>query len=251
MRRKTAYAVVTCFWLVAIALLVRQEIAPVLALRAERKATFADYAARLRLPYEEKMGIYFLNERIGKLVTTIKRQPGDWLSVKSKAVVSGQTPAASLLSFQILSEMLFDEKYELSSVDMQLHAMGMSVEIKGLVQHSVLNLRINANGETTQKSVPIDPQIPVADSFFPFAGAPDLEVGSEWRTTVINPMSLELDSAKVTIVEERVEEVEGKREKVYVLKTEYAGQETESWVTGSGVLLKQESPLGIRLVREQ
>lgn len=250
MRRKVAYGLTGGIWVLAVILLVQREIAPALALRAERKATFREYVAKLELPFEERMGIYFLNKRTGELVTSIEQEPGGWLSVKTKANVTSEAAFSGLLSFRLLSEMLFDERYQLSSVDVQLRGAGMRVSIQGLVQNSVLDLRIKTNGKTIRKSITVDPEALIADSLFPFAGAPDLRVGAEWRTTMINPLTMEFDRAKVRVVEETEEAMDGKAETVYVLETEYAGQKVRSWVTASGVLIRQESPLGIKMVRE-
>jgi len=250
MRRRIAYCVTAAMWILAVVLLIQREIAPALALRAERKVTFKDYVSRLDLPHEERMGIYFLDKRVGELSTLVEQQPAGWLSVETKANVASSVPFSDLFSLNLVSQVLFDEDYQLSSVDFQLRGAGMQASIQGLVQNSVLNLRIKSNGTTTQKSIPIDPEALIADSLFPFAGAPDLRVGAEWWTTVVNPLTMSLDRAKVSVVEETEEVVDGKTEKVYVVATEYMGQQVRSWVTSSGLLLRQESPLGVRMVRE-
>jgi len=250
MRRALAYGMTAAVWIVSVVLLVQREIAPALALRTQRRATFREYVSRLKLPYEERMGIYFLGKRVGGLTTSIEQEPGGWLSVETRANVKGEAAFADLFTFNLSSHVLFDESYELSSVEVEIRGAGMNASIRGLVQNSMLELRIRTDGKTTRKSVPVDPETLIADSLFPFAGAPDLRVGAEWWMTTVNPLTMELDRSRVSVAEETEEMVEGQAQRVYVLVTEYGGQEVRSWVTAEGVLLRQESPLGIRMVRE-
>ncbi len=90
----------------------------------------------------------------------------------------------------------------------------------------------------------------LSNSLTPLLYLPSLEPGVTYSLDILDPLSFSTNRAKITITGMEPFEHEGKEIDVYVVETEYEGLSFTAWVTESGEVLKEATPLGWTLVRE-
>jgi hypothetical protein len=92
--------------------------------------------------------------------------------------------------------------------------------------------------------VPSSDLVP-ADGLGPAFATGDLEPGRRFEVAVVDPFSvvgLGDSTARVEVVEERTEVIDGRPVDFFVLETEWRSSRSRSWVTKDGEVLRQEIP---------
>lgn len=234
------------FWLVMMGLLVKREfLFPSLAApRGERQELL------FRLPFRQQwMGIYYQDKKIGYSHTSINPYQSQELT---GFIIRNQTRfLISLLEevSEILLEgfTIVDNDYGIRIFNVEVKSDLGQIRFRGKVTDDKLFLEIEAGGEKREKVVPLKEDLLLSNTIMPYLVIPQLIPGRTYTVNLIDPLTLTSGPARVKVEESALG---GRRGKVYLVKLDYQGLATTSWISEDGEILKEETPLGWMMKRE-
>ncbi len=202
-----------------------------------------------RVPLGERwMGIYFKGAKIGHAHETIERLGHGYSiheKISMKLMVLGHSQQVDMIT-----ECIADKRFNLRSFHFDLSTGLTGMEIEGRVVGKKLVLKVNSGGETTQRRVSFD-YIPfLANNLRPFLIQRGLEADRRYRVSIFDPSTMSLSNVNVGVMgKERItlgeSDLWANR-----LRLSYRGMGVNIWLDDKGSVLKEESPMGLVLVRE-
>ncbi len=249
-RRLAVCVAITAFWLVMNAQLVRKEL---LLPRLPRST--AGIAATLSgetVYHEQWMGIYYEEEKVGYSNTTVTRTGGaetsGYIVLNKTFMVVKMLDVPLKVHFE--GVLRTDKDFKMRTFSSTLRSAGHEIRIDGEHEGDTLSLSVLTGSKVFHKNIKIDDNVNLSNSLTPLLYLPSLEPGVTYSLDILDPLSFSTNKAKVTITGVEPYEYEGKEIEVYVVETEYEGLSFTAWVTESGDVLKEATPLGWTLVRE-
>ena len=111
-------------------------------------------------------------------------------------------------------------------------------------------MRVLSGNKVFSKKTKVSEDLNLSNSLTPLLYLPDLQPGVTYTLDILDPLSLDTHKAKITVTGMESYEYGGKPIDTYVVETQYQGISFTSWVTESGEVLKEATPLGWTLLRE-
>ncbi|NWF53991.1 MAG: transglutaminase domain-containing protein [Syntrophaceae bacterium] len=203
---------------------------------------------------EEWWGVYWKGEKIGFAVTEQdlrqeRIQVRERLWLKMALLGLPQTIEQAL-------DYTLTEKLTLESFDFQLQSGLFPFRISGWVQDSPqdsrkrLLLKVRSGGrEQEQQVVLTEAPFILGQTKLHFL-TEGLEAGKKYRIPIFDPTTL--SSAEMIAEVEDLERltIRGEERKLFRVRQEYRGLSVKSWIDPNGHTWKEESPVGLVLVRE-
>jgi hypothetical protein len=240
------------FWFSMMGLLVYQE------LIQPRSFVFSPNRGRMaehffKLPFrQEWMGIYYRDKKVGFSYTTVSPQilgeeEGYNITNKTKLylAMAGEEYNLSLDGFSFV-----DSSYRLKKFELKVSSGEYSIRIEGECLKDKLRLLLNSSGETFRKEIDIREEALVANTLTPFYVLPSLYPGKRFTVSIIDPLTLSLGKAEVIVGAEEDYLFQGKICKVMPVEVKYQGISSHALITEEGEILREETPLGWVMVRE-
>jgi len=201
---------------------------------------------------EQWMGIYYEGEKIGYSNTTVNRTYG---SEKPGFIVLNRTFMKLMLMEQPLQvnfEGLLhtDGDFRMRAFTCKLNSADHEIQLDGRRDGNNLLLDVLSGGRVFRKTATVNEDVNISNSLTPLLYLPDLKVGVTYSIQILDPFTLSTNMAKVTVRGMEPYEFDGKEIDVYVVDTKYQGLTFTAWVTESGETLKESTPLGWTLIRE-
>lgn len=198
---------------------------------------------------ERWMGIYFKGAKIGHAHETIERQEHGYsihekISMKLMALGYSQ-------QVDMITECIADKRFKLRSFRFDLSTGSTRMKIDGHVVGKRLILKLNSGGQTTQRTVSFD-YIPfLANNLRPFLIQRGLEPDRRYRVSIFDPSTMSLNNVNVTVMGK--EKITLGENDLWAnrLTLSYRGIGVNIWLDDEGSVLKEESPMGLVLVREE
>lgn len=205
------------------------------------------------IPFKEQwMGIYYEGEKVGYSSTTVTRLGGS--RVPGYTVRNTTYMVVTLLDnpLQVHYEGILrtNEDFKMSSFSSTLKSAGHKIRIDGELEDDTLSLSVLSGDRVFRKKEKVGEGLNLSNSLTPFLFLPNLDVGVTYSLDILDPFSFATNKAKITVTGMEPFEYEGKEIDAYVVETEYEGLFFTAWVTESGDVLKEATPLGWTLVRE-
>jgi len=201
---------------------------------------------------EQWMGIYYEGEKVGYSNTTVTRTGGARAS--GYIVLNRTFMVLTLLdnSLKVHFEGILrtDENFKMRTFSSTLKSAGHEIRIDGKHEGDTLSLSVLSGNRVFRKKAKVGDDVNLSNSLTPLLYLPSLEPGVTYSLDILDPLSFSTNRAKITITGMEPFEHEGKEIDVYVVETEYEGLSFTAWVTESGEVLKEATPLGWTLVRE-
>jgi transglutaminase-like putative cysteine protease len=241
---------VAVFWLVMNAQLVRREL---FLTRLPSGSTSLAASLTPETSFKEQwMGIYYEGEKIGYSNTTVNRMYGS------------QTPGFLILNRTFMTLTLMDnplkvnfegvlhtdENFKMRTFTCRLKSAGHEIQLDGKRAGDLLTLDVLSGGRVFRKTANVSEDVNLSNSLTPLLYLPDLKPGVTYSVQILDPFTLATNTAKVTVTGMEPYDYEGKKIDVYVVDTKYEGLTFTAWVTEGGETLKESTPLGWTLVRE-
>lgn len=205
------------------------------------------YAAGQLRPKEEWMGIYWDKTKVGYTVSKIKRKLKGYEIFEQALMDLAVMGTPQRIYTQVTSQV--DDTFTLKSFEFMLFA-NLSMKAKGEVRGNELHLEISS-GESINRSIIPLKEIPYLSSGLkPLILSEGLVVGKRFRQTLFDPSTM--SSTPIEIVVEGKEKVILKDKKIecYRIRSSFKGITIRSWIDEEGTTIKEESPLGLILVKE-
>ena len=203
-----------------------------------------------RVPLGERcMGIYFKGAKIGYAHETMKRHEHGYSiheKISMKLMVLGHSQQVDMIT-----ECMADRKFNLQSFHFDLSTGSTQMKIDGKIVGRKLALKINSGGQITQRTVSFD-YIPfLATNLRPFLIQRGLEEDRRYRVSVFDPSTMSLNNVNVTVMGREKITSGGNDLLANRLRLSFRGIDVNMWLDDEGSVLKEESPMGLVLVREE
>ncbi len=237
MRRLWTLGVV-CIWLVMLGLLVRRTWVP-----APQTSTSA---ARLQpLPGEQWMGIYHQGQKIGYTYLNLTTCDDGFIFSEASllrltVLDSPQTVRTSMSGHLGPDFAVRDVEFDLSSGVGSLHA-------KAVADATELRLTLQTGKETSEQVLGLKEPLYLPAPLRASLRSGQLRAGQHLDALVFDPTALRNDRIRITVVRwEPVPDTRGVE--AWRVQEEFRGLETTAWLDASGVVVREEGPMGLVLV---
>jgi hypothetical protein len=154
------------------------------------------------------------------------------------------TPATIRTTVQV------DRQFTLESFEFSLDPGTGPVQVRGALDGLRLQLSITSSGATRTEFMDL-PQAPVlGQSLARRLAGEGLVPGSTYRWTMFDPATMRNAPVVVTVGPREVVRDGSARVPAFRVDMEFTGLQTTSWVTDTGEVVREESPMGLITVRE-
>jgi hypothetical protein len=228
-------------WTAAMALLVRRSY---LQTPVALAADLAQYGTSAQWK-----GIYYRGEKIGFSVGQTVPIDGGY-ELKEDGRIQLRLLGASS-AIRLHSTTRVDEAFGLRDFAFSLDPGTGPTEIRGALQGRKLHLTIkSASGERKETRDLAEP--PVLPLSFPrrLAASGGLATGRTFQLPVFDPTTLRNAPMEVSVGAREVVDVGGRPTPAFRVATVFAGISGTSWITDVGDVVREESPMGMMVVRE-
>ena len=200
-------------------------------------------------------GVYYRGEKIGFTVSqTTRTAEGFELQEDGRLqmLLLGQASAAT-----IRTSARVDQDFALRSFDFSLDPGTGAVSVHGVVEPpSVpgtsyrLDLSITSSGVTRTERREL-PEAPVlSQNLSRLMAGGRLVPGSQHRWTILDPATLRSAPVTLTVAERSMVRTGSTTVPAFRIEMDFQGLRTTSWVTDTGDVVREESPLGLMTIRE-
>src|SRR4051812_23767910 len=194
-------------------------------------------------------GVYYRGEKIGFTVSqTMPSDRGFLLEEDGRLQMSllGATTAATIRTAAHV-----DKSFALHAFEFSLDPGTGPLEIRGRVEGKRLTLEIKTASGTRTEVRDLDEPPALALNISRRLANGGLVAGAKYQWSVFDPATLR--NSKVNVEVGRRELVRGAGAAplpAFRVEMEFAGLRTSSWITDTGEVVREESPLGLITVRE-
>ena len=233
---------VLCAWIATMAVLVHRSF--IEASTANLATDLARYGKTAQW-----RGVYYRNEKIGFTVSqTVQTDDGFELQEDGRLQMSllGAQNAVTLRTTARV-----DRNFTLRSFDFSLDPGTGGTRVHGEASGRRLHLVIStAAGSRTQDLELAEPPVLSLSLARRLAGA-GLAPGAHYEWTIFDPATLTNTPIVLDVAKRELVRVGGQRVPAFRVETAYAGLRTTSWITDTGEVVLEKSPMGLETIREQ
>lgn len=230
-------------WLVMVGLLIYKNYST----PSSERISFASVTDTLAAG-EEWMGIYFKDEKVGYAVTLTQRV-GDSYEIFEHALMH-LTMMGTKQRIETRLKTFVDVDFRLRSFNFTLSSGPVRFSLQGEVKGKSIDLIMASGKERTESVLELDDIPHLSNSIKPYVVKHGLEVGKTYSLPFFDPSTLSSSTINVDVLGKEEIVHSGEAVMAYRLKESFKGIETLVWVSEAGETLKEESPLGLSLVRE-
>jgi hypothetical protein len=240
-KRSIGLAIVL-FWCVMNVLFIKRQIEappPVITVRGTEKITES---------MEEWWGVFYRGEKIGYASQTITPKLKGYrltdLSVLHLNLMGSMQPATTRL------EMEANEDWILEKFAFELVSREIRFAARGAVRENKLSLELESAGHKSSRELVLTQAPYLLAALKPYVVTQQLETGKKFLFSTFDPATLSQQVTTVVIEGREQIRVGDRSEAAIRLRQSFRGISVVSWVDGHGRTLKEESPAGLSLVRQ-
>jgi transglutaminase-like putative cysteine protease len=193
-------------------------------------------------------GIYLRGEKIGFSVTQTTPTPDGYEIEEDgrlRMSLLGMSSAAKLHS-----SVRVDSTFTLRSFTFALDPGTGSVEIEGRVEGRLLHIAYHTAAGVREESRPL-PDAPALALNLPRRLVSEgLAVGRHYELTLLDPVTLKNSVATVDVLKREIVQAMGRPIPTYRLRSRFLGMESTTWMTDTGEVVREESALGMVVIKE-
>jgi hypothetical protein len=243
-------AAITVFWFAMNAQLVRREV--LLPSLPSARIGIGSTLAPGNYFKEQWMGIYYEGEKVGYSHTNVNKfssslAPGYIVRNTTYMVLSLLDTPVQVHFDGVLHT---DENFKMRTFRSTIKSGDHKIRIDGKRDGGTLSLAVLSGSKVFRKEMKAGEDLNVSNSLTPLMFLPNLEPGVTYSLDILNPLTFTTSKAKITVTGMEPLEYMGKEVETYVIETEYEGLSFKAWVTESGDVLKEATPMGWTMLRE-
>ncbi len=205
--------------------------------------------AAITEPMEEWWGIYYQGEKIGYAAQKITPEPEGYLVQDSSILRLNLLGTVQTVKTQL--HMAAAADWTLKQFDFDLQSSDVSFKARGKLTAGKLHLQVISGGYQTDKEFPLSQPPYLLAALKPYVVTQNLEPGKEQLFPTFDPSTLSQQITTVTVEGRERIKIGGKMEPALRIRQRFKGISVVSWVDGNGRTLKEETPMGLSLVREK
>lgn len=206
------------------------------------------YAASHLRPREEWMGVYWGEDKVGYTVSTIKKEYKGYEIYEQAIMDLTVMGTPQKVDTQVTTHV--DNAFMLKSFEFRLFSNLFTFNASGRMRGKELHLKILSGKSASTRVVPMR-EVPVlANSLKPMLLSQGVAVGKRFTYTIFDPSTMSTTPIEVVVDGKDTVVLRGKEIECYRLKSSFRGISIKSWLDDEGNTIKEESPLGLILVKE-
>jgi hypothetical protein len=233
---------IVVFWCVMNLLLIQRQTGappPVITLRGTEKITEN---------VEEWWGVFYRGEKIGYASQTITPKTKGYKlrdqSVLNLNLLGAVQPATTRL------ELDANEDWIMERFDFELHSKEIRFAARGAVHEGKLALEVESADNKSKQEMTLTQAPYLLAALKPYVVTQQLETGKKFYFSTFDPSTLSQQVTTVVIEGREQIRIGERTEPAIKLRQSFRGISVLSWVDGQGRTLKEESPAGLSLVRQ-
>ena len=240
----------TAFWLSMMSLHIRREYFELTPVQTPYEV-LPLHSLDLR---EEYRAVYLGEERVGFGFTVLEKMDAS----KDYAFELRHQTYLSFLFLGQKRDMWVKGRAEL---DPQLYLRGFDVrissgenwtELSGKIVKGNLNLVVRGReGAPIRNIIPVNEPVLFSESLHLVWTPENLKIGKQGRFKIWNPLLTNFEDVHFRVARKEVIPYEGKATEVFVALIEKGGLETRAWLTPEGVMLREETSMGLMIQKEE
>ena len=234
---------IVIFWCVMNFLFIRRQI------EAPPPAITVRGTERITDNIEEWWGVFYRGEKIGYASQTIApKSKGYKLTDRSALnlnLLGTVQPATTRL------EMEANEDWILEKFDFELVSKEIRFQARGEVDELKLKLALDSGGHKSERILVLTQAPYLLAALKPYVVTQQLETGKKFLFATFDPSTLSQQVTTVVIEGRERIRVGDRLEPAIRLRQSFRGISVVSWVDGHGRTLKEESPAGLSIVRQE
>ncbi len=193
-------------------------------------------------------GIYYRGEKIGFSVSQTTPTDGGY-EIREDGQIQMTLLAAST-AIRLSSRAQVDRAFQLRSFSFSLDPGTGPTEVAGTLDGARLQLTVRTPSGTRSETRDL-PEPPVLSLNLPRSlAARGLATGQRIEVSLFDPATLRNAPMTLTVRAREVVRVEGRFVPAFLLEGQFAGVRTRSWITDVGEIVREESAMGLVVVRE-
>jgi transglutaminase-like putative cysteine protease len=193
-------------------------------------------------------GVYYRGEKIGFTVSqTLPAADGYELQEDGRLQMSllGATTAATLRT-----RARVDRAFALRDFEFSLDPGTGPLHVSGTVDGPTLRLSITSSGQTRTQDLTLGEAPVLVQSLARRLAAEGLKAGAVHRWSVFDPATLRNAPVTLTVGPREVARADAAPVPAFRVDMDFAGLRTRSWITDTGEVVREESPMGLITIRE-
>ncbi|MGN6719431.1 MAG: hypothetical protein ACTHLX_18835, partial [Candidatus Binatia bacterium] len=241
--KRSIIAAIIVFWCVMNFLLVKRQLAAppsVITLKSTEKLTDK---------IEEWWGVFYRGEKIGFASQVItpktkgyKLQDRSTMNLKLLGTVQPTTTAL---------EMDANEDWILERFAFELRSKEIRFSARGQMNGTKLQLTVDSGGHQSSRELTLRQAPYLLAALKPYVVTQQLETGKKFLFSTFDPSTLS-EQVTTVVVEGREQlHIADRTEPAIRMRQSFRGISVVSWVDGQGRTLKEESPAGFSIVRQE
>ena len=194
-------------------------------------------------------GVYYRNEKIGFTVSQIVQTDDGFELQEDGRLQMSLLGAQSVVTIRTTARV--DRDFTLRSFDFSLDPGTGGTKVHGEASGRRLHLVVStAAGSRTQDLELAEPPVLTLNLARRLADA-GLAPGAHYEWTIFDPATLTNTPIVLDVAKRELVGVRGQRVPAFRVETAYAGLRTTSWITDTGEVVLEKSPMGLETIREK
>ncbi|KPJ55934.1 MAG: hypothetical protein AMJ42_05965 [Deltaproteobacteria bacterium DG_8] len=206
------------------------------------------YAASQLRPKEEWMGIYWGRDKVGYTVSKIKKKLKGYEIFEQALMDLTVMGTPQRIDTRITSQV--DDTFTLKSFKFRLFSNLFTFKANGEIRGNELHLELFSGGSVNHSIITLKEVPCLSSSLKPILLAQGLAVGKRFKQTLFDPSTMSSTPIEMIVEGKEVVVLKDKKIKCYRIKSSFKGITIRSWIDEEGNTIKEESPLGLILIKE-
>ncbi len=230
-------------WIVMMAILIKKNVITGSNLFFEEKYLVEDIESR-----KEWAGLYLKKKKVGYSFSEIKRMEEGYKITENMFMNMKVMGVPQKIESKINS--VTDREMNLVSFSFRIKSGVISFIAYGNLNNDVLKLMIVSGGKKSTKELQLKDKPILSTGLKYYILKKGLKVGISFKRVIFDPITLSNRAIEVMVVSKDKVTIQGKEINCFKIKEVFNGIELYTWVDEQGETLKEESPIGILLIRE-
>lgn len=198
---------------------------------------------------EEWWGVFYRGEKIGYGNQTITPKRENGYQIQDRSVLRLRLMGITQNATTQL-DMDVDREWTLEKFLFVLQSNDVRFQARGSVIPGKLNLQVASAGHVTSRELVLRQPPYLLAALKPYVATQQLETGKDYHFSTFDPATLSQQVTTVVIEGREQIRIGGRIEPAIRIRQRFNGISVVSWLDGSGRTLKEETPAGFSLLRE-
>ena len=241
--KRAIVTAIVIFWCVMNFLLIKRQLAappPVITLHGTEKITEN---------LEEWWGVFYRGEKIGYASQVITPKTKGY-KLHDRSMMNLNLMGAVQPTMTDL-EMEANDDWVLEKFAFELRSKEIHFSARGAVNGTKLNLIVDSGGYQSSRELPLTQAPYLLEALKPYVVTQQLDTGKKFLFATFDPSTLSQQVTTVVIEGREELRIGDRTEPAIRMRQSFRGISVVSWVDGQGRTLKEESPAGLSLVRQE